>query len=362
MVTMIRFLVLLTIAAGPLVSAEKPALSGEQARQIEQAVTAAMSQSTIPGVSVAVAGRNGLYWANGYGLADLENLVPVTPMTEIRLGSISKPITAVAVLQLVEKGKIDLDATVQKYVPSFPAKQWPVTIRELLGHLGGIRHYRGAEELNSTRHYTDRITPLKIFEDDPLLFEPGTNYTYSTYGFNVLGAVVEAASGSEFVAYLREHIFRTAGMDHIGADDVYALIPHRARGYRLNSKSELENCALADTSNKIPAGGMISTATDLVNFALALNEGKLVKPETAHLMFTPQLTRDGKSHNYGMGDGGQGRGGWGRQPFRRATGHFDGPHPVSGSRSRGGRDAESGERARRATGERDRTHCRGHVA
>jgi CubicO group peptidase (beta-lactamase class C family) len=92
-------------------------------------------------------------------------------------------------------------------------------------------------------------------------------------------------------------------MDHIGPDDVYAIIPHRARGYRLNAGKELENCSLADTSNKIPSGGMISTATDLVNFALALNEGKLLRRDTVRLMFTPQKTRAGKSFGYGMGWG-----------------------------------------------------------
>lgn len=301
MTTPMRFFVFAWTAAGMLAAADSSSLTREQTQEIDQAVTAAMSRSSIPGVSVAIAGKSGLYWANGYGLADLENLVPVTTQTEIRLGSISKPITATAVLQLVEKGQIDLDAEIQKYLPSFPKKQWPVTIREVLGHLGGIRHYRGVAEVDSTRHYTDRITPLEIFENDPLLFEPGTNYNYSSYGFNVLGAVVETVSGKEFMAYVREHVFAPAGMDHIAADDVYALIPHRARGYRLNDKKELENCALADTSNKIPAGGLISTATDLVRFALALNEDKLVKPETRRLMFTPQHTRDGKSHNYGMG-------------------------------------------------------------
>lgn len=296
-----RFLVFVTVVFGTALAADKSTLSRDQIQQIEKAVTAAMSKSSIPGVSVAVSGKDGLYWANGYGLADLENLVPVTPLTEIRLGSISKPITAVAVLQLVEKGRIDLDAPVQTYIPSFPRKQWPVTIRELLGHLGGIRHYNGLAEVDSTRHYTDRLAPLQIFANDPLIFEPGTRYSYSTYGFNVLGAVVETVAGRDFVAYLRDNVFVPAHMDHIAADDVYAIIPHRARGYRLNTANELENCSLADTSNKIPAGGMISTATDLVHFALALNEGKLVKTDMVRLMFTPQITRDGKSHNYGMG-------------------------------------------------------------
>jgi serine beta-lactamase-like protein LACTB len=284
-----------------LAYAQPGPLPGEKIRRIEQVVTTAMSGSVIPGVTVAVASHAGLDWSNGYGLADLENLVPATADTEIRLGSISKPITATAVMQLVEQDKIQLDAPVDRYVPSFPSKQWPVTIRELLGHLGGIRHYVGEPELDSTRHYANVIEPLAIFKDDPLLSEPGTTYSYSSYGFNLLGAAVEKAAGVNFVDYLRQHVFKPAGMDHAGPDDVYAIIPHRARGYRLSAANRLENCALADTSNKIPGGGMISTAEDLVKFALALNEAKLVKPETRDLMFTEQQPRGGKTGHYGMG-------------------------------------------------------------
>jgi CubicO group peptidase (beta-lactamase class C family) len=167
--------------------------------------------------------------------------------------------------------------------------------------LGGIRGYAGDAELDSTRHYADVIEPLAIFKNDPLLSEPGTQYSYSSYGFNLLGAAVERASGVKFVDYLREHVFKPAGMDHAGPDDVYALIPHRARGYRLSAAKQLENCGLADTSNKIPGGGMISTPEDLVRFALALNAGKLVKPETCDLMFTEQQPRGGKTGHYGMG-------------------------------------------------------------
>ena len=273
----------------------------EKVRRIDQAVTSAMSRNSLPGVSVAIATDSQLRWAGGYGMADLENFVPVTPLTEIRLGSISKPITAVAVMQLVEQGKIDLDAEIQRYVPSFPKMQWPVTIRELLGHLSGIRHYRGDAEVDSTRHYTDRIEPLKIFAGDPLLFEPGAKFSYTTYGFNLLGAAVEGASGEKYLDYVQAHVFQPAGMDHIRDDSVYAIIPHRARGYRLTPSRDIENCALADTSNKIPGGGFISTASDLVKFALAVNGGKLVKKETVDLMSTPQHTRDGKPTVYGMG-------------------------------------------------------------
>ena len=145
-------------------------------------------------------------------MADVENNVPAGAGTVYRLASISKPITATAVMQLVERGRVDLDAPVWKYVPAFPVKPWPVTVRQLLCHQSGVRHYRG-DEISSTRHYVDLTEPLKIFKDDPLLFEPGTRTSYTTYGYNLLGAVVEAASGMKFADYLEANIFRPAGCD-----------------------------------------------------------------------------------------------------------------------------------------------------
>lgn len=306
-----------------MAAAQTASLSAEKIRRIEQAVSSEMARSTIPAVTVAVGNSAGLRWSNGYGMADLENLVPATALTAIRLGSISKPITATAVMQLVEKDRMQLDAPIQRYVPSFPEKQWPVTVRQLLGHLSGIRHYVGDAELDSTRHYTDGVAPLKIFAADPLLFEPGTKYSYTSYGFNLLGAAVESVAGMKYTDYLRENIFARAGMSHSGPDDLYAIVPHRARGYRLSASKQLENCALADTSNKIPGGGMIATAEDLVSFALALNSGKLVAAKTRDLMFTPQKLKSGEASHYGMG--------WTVAEFegRRVAAHGGGQQGIS---------------------------------
>jgi CubicO group peptidase (beta-lactamase class C family) len=294
-----------------------------QSVKINAAVSSKMSQANIPGVTVAIGSADGLYWDSGFGMADLENMVPATSLTRIRLASISKPITATAVMQLVERGKMDLDAPIQKYVPSFPQKQWPVTVRQLLGHLSGIRHYAGDAEVASTRHYPNRLEPLKIFQDDPLKFEPGTQFSYTTYGFNLLGAAVEMVSGKPFEEYLRENIFEPAAMQSIGPDDAYALVPHRSRGYELTANKQIRNCGLADTSNKMPGGGLISTAGDLVRFALALNSGKLVKPESAQLMFTGQTLREGKPSPYGMG--------WGVTKFQgqRMVAHSGGQQGTS---------------------------------
>lgn len=289
----------LPAAAPP--GARPPGLPPAAIRQISHMVTARMLRARIPGLTVAVGARTRLAWVHGFGTADLENSVAAAPETVYRIGSISKPITAVAAMQLAERGRLDLDAPIQKYVPSFPAKPWPVTARQLLAHLSGIRHYQTEQEVDSTRHYTNLLDPLRAFAAEPLLFEPGTRYSYSTYGYDLLGVVVEAASGARFLEYLRTNIFAPARMEHTGADDVFRIIPHRAHGYRLTLDGRIENCALVDTSNKIPGGGLLSTAGDLILFASALERGDLVKPATRDRMFTPQFTRGGRPVPYGLG-------------------------------------------------------------
>lgn len=282
--------------------AQQPAgLRAEKLDKIEKAISAQMSRLGIPGLSVAVVVDHKLQWSAGYGLADVENFVPAKASTAYRLGSISKPVTATAVMQLVERGKIDLDAPIQKYCPAFPQKQWPVTVRLLLGHLSGIRHYKNEAEYSSTRHYKSVVEGLEMFKDDPLGFEPGTKFGYTTHGFAVLGCAVEGASGMSFPDYERENVFKPAGMNRIRVDNVTDIIPNRAQGYLKTKSGELQNSELADTSYKIPGGGFIATVEDLAKFAIAMQTGVVVKKETLDLMWTSQKTRDGKATGYGMG-------------------------------------------------------------
>lgn len=292
---MIRFLaaiLLLNLLVWTSAKAQIPeGLSSEKSAKIEQAVTAFMSRLNAPGLSIAVVTDNQLRRQQGYGLADVENFVPAKAATVYRLASVSKPITAIAVMQMIERGKIDLDAPVQKYVPSFPQKTYPITIRDLLRHTSGIRHYKGDEE-NSTRYYSSLTEALNIFKDDPLEHEPGQRFTYSTYGYTLLGAVVEGASGMKFTDYLRENIFKPAGMFHTRADGVHDIIPNRSRGYVKTDKGELSNAGLADTSYKIPGGGLVSTVEDMSKFAVAAQNGTLVKKETFEQMSISRVKKE----------------------------------------------------------------------
>jgi CubicO group peptidase (beta-lactamase class C family) len=264
-------------------------------------IAAFQKEHGIPGLSGAIAVGDEVVFAQGFGVADLENEVPATAETVYRLASISKPIAAVLAMQLVEQGLLDLDADVHTIVTQWPAKRWPVTTRQLLGHLAGVRHYKAGEG-ECYEHFPSQTAGLVRFADDALLHEPGTKYRYSTFGFNLVAAVVEAKAAADFATLVQERIAKPAGAVSLQDDDVRRIIPHRARGYVQRGR-ELRNSELMDSSYKLGGGGLCASATDLVRFAQALLAGKLVTAETLATMSTEQHTTDGKGTGYGLGFG-----------------------------------------------------------
>lgn len=267
--------------------------------ELERIVTDAMREQQIPAITVAMAVEDRLVYSKAFGTADLENAVPATTETLICTASIAKSITAVAAMMLVESRKLDLDAPVQTYCAPFPPKQWPITTRELLSHTAGIRHYNSGE-IESTHHYKWLADGFALFATDPLLFRPGTAYSYSTYGYTVAGCAIEGASGSRFQDFVAEHVLKPAGMTHTFVDDVYEIVPHRARGYQ-KIDGQVKNAALMDSSYKIPGGGYVTTAEDLVRFAQALLDGKLLKPGTVAQMWV--ASKLSGQAGYGLGFG-----------------------------------------------------------
>lgn len=282
-------------------AAPSAALPPARQQEIEKYIASEMSRHQIPGISVSAAVAGELVWSNGFGLADVENHVPAKALTVYRTASIAKVMTAVAVMQLADAGKIDLDSPVQRYVPSFPVKPWPITIRHLLSHQSGIRHYQNQQEIDSTRHFNDTTSTLKAFANDGLIGEPGTLVRYSTYAYVLLGAVIESASSMRYMQYLREKIFAPAGMERTRQDHHYSIVPNRAHGYSLSSSGQLQNSALADTSNKVPGGGLLSTTDDLVRFALAFRRGALLRQAYVDMMMLPSRLKDGRKTNFGIG-------------------------------------------------------------
>ena len=255
----------------------------------------------IPGMQVAIAVDGKLVWSEAFGFANLERHVPVTNTTQFRIGSVSKPLSATAVAMLVEQGQLDLDAPVQRYVPYFPQKPWPITTRQAAGHLAGIRHYRG-NEFMLNRPFASVREGLAIFETDSLLFEPGTRFSYSSYGWNLVSAVIEGASGDLFLAYMSQNVLLPLGLTHTAPDRADSLIPDRTHFYDADSTGTAFRPAPAvDNSYKWAGGGFLSTAEDLVRLGSAFVRPGFLKAETLDLLFTTQRTRNGDPTGYGIG-------------------------------------------------------------
>lgn len=301
------FLFFFTLFCAAALSSQPKNLAQEKRLAIEKAVASFMSANNAPGLSAAVVLEGELRWSEGFGMADLENSSPATSSTLFRLGSISKPISATAVLQLWERGKLDLDAPVQKYCPEFPQKEWPITTRQLLGHLGGIRHYRpdgkGDVPEDSARHFSSMQESLQLFANDPLVAKPGTKFNYSTYGYTVIGCALEGAGSEKFVEYLHKNVFDPARMDQTRDDDFFTVIPHRTRWYHKDKSGIVRNAGVLDSSYKIPGGGIISSADDMAQFEAAILGDKLLKRSTRDLMWASLKTTDGKETGYGLGWG-----------------------------------------------------------
>jgi serine beta-lactamase-like protein LACTB, mitochondrial len=281
---------------------------GKTRAQVERLVSKYMATNSIPGLSVAIIQDGQLQWAASFGMADLENFVPATSGTLFRLASVSKPLTAVAAMQLWERGKLDLDAPVQKYCPQFPQKEWPISTREVLGHLGGIRSYRNGYDSNDpemtdvAHHFADPIQDgLKLFASDPLVAQPGTAFNYSTYGYTLVGCVIEGASGEKYADYVRNNVLVRAGMMSTQVDDRYAVILNRTRFYHKDSSGQVVNADYQDSSYKIPGGGWLSSAEDMARFEIAMLNDKLLSRKTRDIMWTPQKTSSGSPTGYGLG-------------------------------------------------------------
>lgn len=288
--------------------------------QIAEAAQAELEQNGTPSLQIAIGHKGKIIFEGAYGLADLENDVAATPATRYRTASISKWMTATAAMKLVEQGKLVLDESIQTYCPQFPEKRWPITTRQLLTHTSGIRHYADYEDALATAssdaeragierrqhldalgkytRYTDVVAPLDNFKNDPLMFEPGTSWLYTSFGFRVLGCVLEGAADRSYRTLMEDEIFQPVGMTSTVPDDAWAIIPQRAAGYRLNRGEPLRRADMRDVSENLPAGGHLTTASDLIAFAQAFYAEELVSTETIAQMTQKFSNKSGDNEDY----------------------------------------------------------------
>jgi serine beta-lactamase-like protein LACTB, mitochondrial len=279
-----------------------PSAERTLARRVDSMAKAFLRAEKIPAVSVGVVRCGATLVARGYGTADLESGAAATPATLFRLASVSKPFAAVLAARLAEQGKLDLDAPIQRYVASFPDKGVPITARQLMTHTSGIRHYTG-DEAYSTRAYPTLASALPIFASDPLVHAPGAGFTYTTYGYTLLGVAIEAACGTSFMACLEREVLAPGRVRGVREDRQAEIIHDRARPYALDSTGTLRNAAFANTSYKIPGGGLIATGEAVARFADAAMRGVVVAPTTWTRMTTGVTLSDGRRLSYGEGWG-----------------------------------------------------------
>jgi CubicO group peptidase (beta-lactamase class C family) len=261
-------------------------------------------EQNLPGLSVAVGTGDGIVWAEGFGWADLDNQVPVSPDTRFRIGTASIALTSAAVGLLLEQDRLRLDEPIRTYVPEFPEKQWPVTLRQLMGHRAGVRNDAG-DEGPLGEHCERTVEGLQLFGEKPLLFEPGTRYRFSSFGWILVSAAVEAAADEPFLNVMRTRVFEPLGMNDTRPDSATGPVRHRATSYfprfGADPRYGLHLTRPIDYSCYAGSNVFLSTPSDLVRFGLAINGGQLLRPATVQLLQTPQRLSSGEETGYGLG-------------------------------------------------------------
>lgn len=261
----------------------------------------AMAAFEAPGAAVAVAVEGELVWAAAFGLADREASLPACPETQFRVGSVSKSITAAALARLLDARKINLAATVGELLADLPAELHPITVAQLGHHQSGIRHYLTSGEVANQRHFASVRESLSIFADSPLLFEPGTRFSYSSYGYTLLGALLEVAAGDDYASLVQREVLDVAGMTSTLPDDPSLQAPARAVPYERLALGRVVLAPEADLTDRLPAGGWDASALDLARLGAALLDESFVSRAAREALFAEGATADGELTGYGIG-------------------------------------------------------------
>jgi CubicO group peptidase (beta-lactamase class C family) len=273
-----------------------------QGRQI---VRAALAEQNLPGVSVAIGIGGEIVWAEGFGFADLDARTPVGPDMKFRIGTASTVLTSAGAGVLLEKGKLRLDEKIQTYVPEFPEKPWPVRLRQVMSHTAGIKSDGGDESPLFTVHCDRPVDALQYFKDSALLFEPGTQYRFSNYGWILVSAAIEKAADEAFFSFMRRQVFEPLGMSQTEADSASVPIPNRVSFYfprfAADPRYGPDPMRPLDYSCYSGSSVFLSTPSDLVRFAMGLGGGKLLQPATLQLLQTSQRLPSGQDTGYGLG-------------------------------------------------------------
>jgi len=254
-----------------------------------------MKAQNIPGLSIAVTIGRKMVWKEAFGYANINSKTTATTDTKFRVGSISKSMTAFAMAKLFDESQIDWDDNVDIYFPQFEKKEYSPTIRQIAGHQGGVRHYKGLEFI-SKKQYSSVEESMEIFMDDKLLFKPGTEFKYSTYGYTVLSRIIEIASDQDYLDYMSSEIYQPLGMSSTFAENSDVAVSNVSQFYRKGGRKESGEVNL---SSKWAGGGFLSTPTDLV--MMITDATKIISAQTLFELINPQNLTNGEPTGYGMG-------------------------------------------------------------
>jgi serine beta-lactamase-like protein LACTB len=256
--------------------------------------------ATLPGLSIAIRKKNEIVFAEGFGYADLEKKVPVTTTTQFRAASTSKAITVTGLAIMMQDGIINIDSEVQKYVPYYPLKDYPITLKQLAGHISGMPHYLLTDKFEN-KYYSSIKDALTVFAHHKLLFQPQTNYSYSSAGFVLLSAAMEGASGTNFLEYLQDKVFNPLEMKNTESDRwKYKLMPNLTKYYKRENDGYTVITNPREMSPSWAAGGFVTTPTDLVNMTKSYSNGYL-NNNIVEQMFESQTLLSGEKTNVGIG-------------------------------------------------------------
>jgi len=272
------------------------------ASRAEAIIKEVQEKQRIPGLSVSISRGETVLLEKGYGRVDIENELPATKDSVFRIGSITKQFTAAMIMKLVEEGKLSLDDSVQKHVPTFPKKKHPVTVRNLLNHTSGIRSYTSQKDRwrKVSRLDLSHEKLLDVFAKEPLQFAPGTRWHYSNSGYYLLGMIIEKVTGTTYQKHLRRAITAPLGLAHTHFDDSRRIIRNRARGYDVRDRGT-RNADFISMKQPFAAGGLVSTSGDLRKWAQAFIAGNVVRAATRDQMTTRTVIANEQKVDYGLG-------------------------------------------------------------
>ena len=270
------------------------------AARVDEIAARALSRP-IAGISVAVRRGDKNIFTRGYGVANVDHSVAVTPDTVFHICSISKNILAAVMLQLADQGKLSLDDQVAKYIPEAPLHGRHVTIRQLLDHTSGIYNFTSLPDAEANERLDlSHQQVLDLIKDKLPLFDPGTSWRYDNSAFYLAGMVVERVTGQDYGAYVRDNVFKPLGMGSSSLCYARDVVPHLSSGYERDS-GKLVNASYLSWKLPFAAGAVCSTASDLLKWQAALNAGRIIRPASLAVMRTPTLLSDGTRIDYGLG-------------------------------------------------------------